>query len=60
MRLPSYLQNVRDAWNAIYTLSGFGTAGFVLSLGWVTSVTAGHTKRITVNAIVLIGYCVGS
>lgn len=37
-----------------------GTAGFVLSLGWVTSVTAGHTKRITMNAIMLSAYCIGN
>ncbi|KAJ6530055.1 hypothetical protein DFH09DRAFT_934387, partial [Mycena vulgaris] len=26
---------------------------------WLSSVTAGHTKRITVNAILLGKYCVG-
>ncbi|KAF8583146.1 MFS general substrate transporter [Ramaria rubella] len=41
-------------------LNGFGTANFVITLAWVTSVTAGHTKRITVNAIILVGYCVGN
>ncbi|KAI0651041.1 MFS general substrate transporter [Trametes meyenii] len=41
-------------------LTGVGTTGFVLSLSWVSSVTAGHTKRITVNAIMLIAYCVGN
>ncbi|KAF9054008.1 MFS general substrate transporter [Panaeolus papilionaceus] len=40
--------------------TGVGTAGFVLSLSWVSSVTAGHTKRITVNAIMLSAYCIGN
>ena len=41
-------------------LTGVGTTGFVLSLSWLSSVTAGHTKRVTVNAIMLIAYCVGN
>lgn len=39
---------------------GVGTTGFVLSLSWLSSVTSGHTKRVTVNAIMLISYCVGN
>ncbi|KAF7309172.1 MFS general substrate transporter [Mycena kentingensis (nom. inval.)] len=39
---------------------GVGTTGFVLSLAWVSSVTAGHTKRVTTNAIMLGAYCVGN
>jgi ACS family allantoate permease-like MFS transporter len=41
-------------------LTGVGTTGFVLSLSWVSSVTAGHTKRITTNAIMLSAYCIGN
>ncbi|KAK7684372.1 hypothetical protein QCA50_012319 [Cerrena zonata] len=41
-------------------ITGVGTTGFVLSLSWLSNVTAGHTKRITVNAILLIAYCVGN
>ncbi|KAJ3740443.1 MFS general substrate transporter [Lentinula detonsa] len=41
-------------------LTGVGTTGFVLSLSWLSSVTAGHTKRITTNAIMLGAYCVGN
>lgn len=37
-----------------------GTTGFVLSLAWVNQTTAGHTKRITMNAIMLVAYCVGN
>jgi MFS transporter, ACS family, allantoate permease len=40
--------------------TGVGTTGFVLSLSWLSSVTAGHTKRVTTNAIMLIAYCVGN
>ncbi|KAK0239759.1 major facilitator superfamily domain-containing protein [Armillaria nabsnona] len=35
-------------------------APFVIFLGWVGGLTSGHTKRITTNALVLIGYCVGN
>ncbi|KAG8710878.1 hypothetical protein FRC11_004016 [Ceratobasidium sp. 423] len=37
-----------------------GTTGFVLVLGWLTAVVAGHTKKITVQAIMLSAYCVGN
>ncbi|KAJ6626487.1 MFS general substrate transporter [Mycena sp. CBHHK59/15] len=41
-------------------LTGVGTTGFVLSLAWVSAVTAGHTKRVTTNAIMLSAYCIGN
>ncbi|KAI0053755.1 MFS general substrate transporter [Auriscalpium vulgare] len=41
-------------------LTGVGTTGFVLSLTWVSQTTAGHTKRITTNAIMLSAYCIGN
>jgi len=28
-----------------------GTTGFVLGLSWLSSVTADHTKKVTVNAM---------
>ncbi|KAF5365556.1 hypothetical protein D9757_010907 [Collybiopsis confluens] len=40
--------------------TGVGTTGFVLALAWLSSVTAGHTKRITTNAIMLSAYCIGN
>ncbi|KZT39708.1 MFS general substrate transporter [Sistotremastrum suecicum HHB10207 ss-3] len=43
-----------------YWTTGVGTTGFVLSLGWINAVTAGHTKRITTNAIMLCAYCTGN
>ncbi|KIK53325.1 hypothetical protein GYMLUDRAFT_179067 [Collybiopsis luxurians FD-317 M1] len=33
---------------------------FVISLAWVSSTTAGHTKKITMNTVMLIGYCIGN
>lgn len=39
---------------------GVGTTGFVLSLSWLSSVTAGHTKKVTTNAIMLSAYCIGN
>ncbi|KAI0759893.1 major facilitator superfamily domain-containing protein [Irpex lacteus] len=41
-------------------LTGVGTTGFVIALSWLGSVTAGHTKRVTTNAIMLSAYCVGN
>ncbi|KAH7882092.1 MFS general substrate transporter [Phlebopus sp. FC_14] len=41
-------------------LVDIGITGFVLSLSWLTNVTAGHTKRITTNAIMLSAYCIGN
>jgi len=38
----------------------FGTTGFVLALAWVSQTTAGHTKRITTNAVMLSAYCIGN
>lgn len=43
-----------------YWTTGVCTTGFVLSLSWVNAVTAGHTKRITMNAIMLSAYCIGN
>ncbi|PCH43288.1 MFS general substrate transporter [Wolfiporia cocos MD-104 SS10] len=41
-------------------MTTISVTGFVLALSWITNVTAGHTKKITVNAIMLIAYCVGN
>ncbi|KAJ7681032.1 major facilitator superfamily domain-containing protein, partial [Mycena polygramma] len=41
-------------------VTGVGTTGFVISLAWLGSVTAGHTKRVTTNAIMLSAYCIGN
>lgn len=40
--------------------AGLGVTAFVLSLSWLSSTTAGHTKRITVNTIMLTAYCIGN
>ena len=39
---------------------GVGTTGFVIALSWLSSVIAGHTKKVTVNAIMLSAYCIGN
>ena len=38
----------------------FGSAAFILSISWITAVTAGHTKRVTTQAVILSAYCVGA
>ncbi|KAF9469334.1 major facilitator superfamily domain-containing protein [Collybia nuda] len=43
-----------------YWVSIFAITPFVIFLGWVGSVTAGHTKRTTTNAIVLCAYAIGN
>ena len=44
----------------LLTCAGARTTNFVISLSWLSSVTAGHTKRVTVNAIMLSAYCIGN
>ncbi|KAJ7872763.1 major facilitator superfamily domain-containing protein [Mycena olivaceomarginata] len=41
-------------------VTGVGTTGFVITLSWLASITAGHTKRVTTNAIMLSAYCIGN
>ncbi|KAH9057903.1 MFS general substrate transporter [Lactarius deliciosus] len=41
-------------------LTGVGTTGFVLALAWVSQTTAGHTKKVTTNAVMLSAYCIGN
>ncbi|CAK9436367.1 uncharacterized protein LODBEIA_P09250 [Lodderomyces beijingensis] len=43
-----------------YYLYSLGPIGFICVLSQVSSSVAGHTKKVTVNAIFLIGYCVGN
>ncbi|KAG5358608.1 putative transporter [Yarrowia sp. B02] len=43
----------------LYLLILYGV-GFICMLSSVASNTAGHTKKVTVNAVLLIGYCVGN
>ncbi|KII87568.1 hypothetical protein PLICRDRAFT_162273 [Plicaturopsis crispa FD-325 SS-3] len=44
---------------AIYVLNFGGAPGFILMVSWVASTVAGHTKRLTTNAIFLTGYALG-
>ncbi|EED79307.1 predicted protein [Postia placenta Mad-698-R] len=43
-----------------YWISISEIAPFVVMLAWVGSTTAGHTKRVTTNAVVMVGYAVGN
>ena len=38
-------------------LTTVAVPAFVLALSWCASSSAGHTKKTTVNAMLLIGYC---
>ncbi|GJE96883.1 MFS general substrate transporter [Phanerochaete sordida] len=40
--------------------AGGSFAPFVIALAWVGAVTAGHTKRVCTNAIMIIGYALGN
>ncbi|KAI0066401.1 MFS general substrate transporter [Artomyces pyxidatus] len=40
-------------------LTDINSASFVIFLGWVSQATAGHTKKVTTNAIILSAYCIG-
>ena len=48
-----------SALTAVGPVSVVATTSFAIALSWLPSVTAGHTKRVTTNAIMLIAYCVG-
>ncbi|KAF7341599.1 MFS general substrate transporter [Mycena sanguinolenta] len=37
-------------------VAGLGSTAFVIVIAWLGSVTAGHTKRITTNTIMLMAY----
>lgn len=43
-----------------YSMLLIAPLGFICVLSCVASNVAGHTKKTTVNAIVLVGYCVGN
>nr|VWP00642.1 S-adenosylmethionine synthase (EC [Ganoderma boninense] len=63
--LGSILVNTLPSENRVgllfsYWISITSIAPFVIMLAWVGSTTAGHTKRLTTNAIVMIGYAVGN
>ena len=40
--------------------SAIGTTALVLSFAWVSQTTAGHTKKVTTNAIMLSANCIGN
>ncbi|KIY73206.1 MFS general substrate transporter [Cylindrobasidium torrendii FP15055 ss-10] len=63
--LGSLLVNLLPSSNKVgllfsYWVSIFAICPFTVFLGWVGGMVSGHTKRITTNAIVMIGYAVGN
>ncbi|AOW02817.1 major facilitator superfamily domain-containing protein [Yarrowia lipolytica] len=60
MCLLAFLPHIQAAGLAgLYLLSVY-PVGLVCMLSSVGSNTTGHTKKVTVNAIMLVGYCVGN
>ncbi|KAH9049317.1 MFS general substrate transporter [Lactarius hengduanensis] len=49
-----------DKVGLLFSMWCIGTTGFVLALAWVSQTTAGHTKKVTTNAVMLSAYCVGN
>jgi MFS family permease len=43
-----------------YWMSIFVFSALVILFGWIASITAGHTKRITTNAIIMCAYAIGN
>jgi len=43
-----------------YYLTQSSPTGFVALLGLVSSNVAGYTKKVTVAALYLVGYCIGN
>jgi MFS family permease len=43
-----------------YWISIFVFASLAILLGWIASITAGHTKRTTTNAIIMCAYALGN
>ncbi|KAF5378995.1 hypothetical protein D9757_009096 [Collybiopsis confluens] len=56
-------------WLCTSQIMAFGASPFslathlrmpVIALAWVSSTVAGHTKKITMNTMMLVGYCIGN
>ncbi|KAH6918291.1 membrane transporter [Coprinopsis sp. MPI-PUGE-AT-0042] len=63
--LGSILVNTLPSENRVgllfsYWLSIFFIVPFPIFLGWIGSITAGHTKRTTTNATIMVAYAVGN
>jgi len=41
-------------------LYSIGVTTYAIPIAWVSQTTAGHTKRVTTNAMMLSGYCIGN
>ncbi|KAJ6624530.1 major facilitator superfamily domain-containing protein [Mycena sp. CBHHK59/15] len=63
--LGAILVNVLPSHNKVgllfsYWLTIFAITPFAISLGWLSSLTAGHTRRTTANAMILVSYGIGN
>lgn len=58
--LLTFLPRNQSAGLAGLYLMFVGPVGFICVLSSVASNTTGHTKKATVNAILLVGYCIGN
>ncbi|KIP08849.1 hypothetical protein PHLGIDRAFT_87502 [Phlebiopsis gigantea 11061_1 CR5-6] len=58
--LVNALPNHRVGLLFSYWISITSIAPFVVILAWSTALTAGHTKRTTMNAVLMVGYAVGN
>lgn len=58
--LLAFLPHDQRAGLAGLYITALSPIGFICVLASVASNTAGHTKKVTVNAIMLVGYCVGN
>ncbi|ONH68245.1 Allantoate permease [Cyberlindnera fabianii] len=58
--LLAFAHQDKNARLAGYFIQSVGPVGMISCLSLFSSNVAGHTKKITVNAIFLIGYCVGN
>ena len=56
-RMCSFVSDCQRLTRASPELGGITAA--MMSLSWVTSTVSGHTKKVTMNAIWLVGYSVG-
>ncbi|KUI67325.1 putative transporter PB1C11.03 [Cytospora mali] len=45
--------------SGFYLLNFGGAPSWAMVVGWVTVTTSGHTKKLTVNAIFVVGYALG-
>lgn len=58
--LLAFATEAKQARMAGYFVQGIAPVGMIACLSLFSSNVAGHTKKLSVNAIYLVGYCVGN